>query len=101
VVPNADPVPTRDPARLARCLSAQLTSPIRWEETSRALVAAGALAVVEVGGAPLLGPLVRQVHRDLPVHLATGPASPLATAHPQPSASPPALAGLAPARGET
>ncbi len=101
VVPNADPVPTRDPARLARCLDAQLTTPIRWEETSRALVAAGAAGVVEVGAAPLLGPLVRQVHPDLPVHLATGPASPLAAALPLAPACRPALAGTAPDRGES
>ncbi|MGY1741468.1 MULTISPECIES: ACP S-malonyltransferase [unclassified Blastococcus] len=98
VVPNADPVPTRDPERLARGLRAHLTTPVRWEETSRVLGAAG--AVLEVGGAPLLGPLVRQVAPGLPVHLVTGPASPLAAVPPSAAVPGPALAGSAPARGE-
>jgi len=96
VVPNADPVPTRDPERLARCLRAHLTSPVHWEGTSRALVAAGAGAVVEIGSVPVLGPLVRQVHPLLPVSLVTGPASPFPVALPEP-----AFAGPAPTRGES
>ncbi|MGY1747247.1 ACP S-malonyltransferase [Blastococcus sp. SYSU D00695] len=101
VVPNADPVPSRDPERLARCLAAHLTTPVRWEETARALAAAGSAAVLEVGGAPLLGPLVRQVSPGLPVHLVTGPASPLPVALPPAPAPGPALAGSVPARGES
>ncbi|WP_448626086.1 ACP S-malonyltransferase [Geodermatophilus sp. URMC 64] len=96
VLPNADPVPTRDPDRLAHCLCAQLTAPVQWEETSRGLVAAGAETVVEIGSAPVLGPLVRQVHPALPVHLVTGPGSPFPVAPPEP-----ALAGPALTRGET
>jgi len=95
VVPNADATPSQDPERLARCLRAHLTWPVQWEATSRALVALGATSVVEVGVVPVLGPLIRQVHPDLPVHLASGPRTPLPT-EPQE----PALAG-APTRGET
>lgn len=96
VVPNADGRPTRDPGQLARCLRAHLTSPIQWEATSRALVEAGATAVVEVAAVPVLGPLVRQVHPDLPVHLVTGPGTPLPTTPPEPAHAVPA-----PTRGET
>ncbi|MGY1707243.1 ACP S-malonyltransferase [Geodermatophilus sp. SYSU D00697] len=96
VVPNADGRPTRDPERLAACLRAHLTSPVLWEATSAALVDAGATSVVEVGATPLLGPLVRQVHPDLPVHLASAPGTPFPTDQPEP-----ALAGLAPTGGET
>ena len=88
VVPNADATPTRDPERLARCLRAHLTSPVQWEATSRALVGVGVRAVVEIGVVPVLGPLVHQVHPGLPVHLASGPGSPLPT-----ESSEPALAG--------
>jgi hypothetical protein len=73
-----------------------LTSPVQWEATSRALVEAGATSVVEIGPAPVLGPLIRQVHPDLPVHLASGPDVPFATDDPEP-----ALAGPAAHRGET
>ncbi|SNS54874.1 [Acyl-carrier-protein] S-malonyltransferase [Geodermatophilus pulveris] len=81
VVPNADGRPTRDPQQLAQCLRAHLTSTVQWEATSRALVEAGATAVVEVAAVPVLGPLVRQVHPDLPVHLAAGPGTPIPTEH--------------------
>jgi [acyl-carrier-protein] S-malonyltransferase len=93
VVPNADGRPTRDPEQLARCLRAHLTSPVQWEATSRALVEAGATAVVEVAAVPVLGPLVRQVHPDLPVYLATGPGTPLPTAPPQPATAVPVPTG--------
>jgi [acyl-carrier-protein] S-malonyltransferase len=96
VVSNVDGRPSRDPERLARCLHAHLTSPVQWEATSRALVEAGATSVVEIGPAPVLGPLIRQVHPDLPVHLASGPDVPFATDDPEP-----ALAGPAAHRGET
>ncbi|SEP25837.1 ACP S-malonyltransferase [Trujillonella endophytica] len=101
VVPNADPVPSQDPERLAQSLADHLTAPVRWEETSRALVSAGAVEVLEVGGAPVLGPLVRQVHPRLPVRLVTGPASPLTAPAPPAAAPAPALAGTAPVRGGT
>ncbi|MGY1824446.1 ACP S-malonyltransferase [Geodermatophilus sp. SYSU D00079] len=96
VVPNAAGRPTRDPGQLARCLRAHLTSPVLWEATSRALVEAGATCVVEVGPAPYLGPLVRQVHPDLPVLLAAAPGTPVPTDQPEP-----ALAGPVPTGGET
>jgi [acyl-carrier-protein] S-malonyltransferase len=95
VVPNADGRPTRDPEQLARCLRAHLTSTVQWEATSRALVEAGATAVVEVAAVPVLGPLVRQVHPDLPVHLAAGPGTPL------PTTPEPATAVPVPTGGET
>jgi len=96
VVPNVDAHPSRDPDRLARCLREHLTSPVQWEQTSRALVEAGATSVVEVGTAPVLGPLIRQVHPDLPVQLASGPHAPFPPEHPEP-----ALAGPVATRGET
>jgi [acyl-carrier-protein] S-malonyltransferase len=97
VVPNVDARPTRDPDQLARCLREHLTSTVQWEATSRALVDAGATEVVEVGAVPVLGPLIHQVHPDLPVRLASGPGAPIPTEE-QPE---PALAGPAATRGVT
>jgi [acyl-carrier-protein] S-malonyltransferase len=94
VVPNADATPTQDPERLARSLRAHLTSPVQWEATAHALVGLGATSVVEVGALPVLGPLIRQAHPELPVHLASGPGMPVPD-RPQE----PALAGP-PIRGE-
>jgi [acyl-carrier-protein] S-malonyltransferase len=83
-------------AWLADETAAHLTSPVQWEATSRALVEAGATSVVEIGPARVLGPLIRQVHPRLPVHLASGPDVPLATEDLEP-----ALAGPAASQGET
>ena len=93
VVPNADGRPTRDPEQLARCLQAHLTSAVQWEATSRALVEAGATAVVEVAAVPVLGPLIRQVHPDLPVHLAAGRGTPIPTTSPEPAPAVPVPTG--------
>nr|WP_281372116.1 acyltransferase domain-containing protein [Modestobacter versicolor] len=95
VLPNVDGRPTRDPDQLARGLRRHLTSPVQWEATSRALVEAGARCVVEVGAVPTLGPLIRQVHPDLPVQLAGGPGLPAPATRPEP-----VLTGPAPTRGE-
>jgi [acyl-carrier-protein] S-malonyltransferase len=91
VVPNADGHPSRDPDRLARCLRQHLTSPVQWEATSHALVDAGTTSVVEVGAEAVLGPLVRQVHPHLPVHLASGPGAPFPTDPPEPALTGPIL----------
>jgi [acyl-carrier-protein] S-malonyltransferase len=96
VVPNVDARPTRDPERLAQCLRQHLTRPVQWEATSRALVEAGATSVVEVGAVPVLGPLIQQVHPDLPVLPAYGPDAPL----PTDQLMEPALAGPPAIRGE-
>lgn len=76
VVSNVGARPSRDPDQLAGCLRQHLTSPLQWYATSQALVAAGAGWVVEVGTVPTLSSLIRQVHPDLPVHLASGPGLP-------------------------
>ncbi|MGY1708611.1 ACP S-malonyltransferase [Geodermatophilus sp. SYSU D00758] len=94
VVPDTDPVPTRDTARLATALRGHLVAPVRWSEVVEVL-AGTADALVEIGSVPTLGPLARQVCPDLPVHLATGPDTPLPL--PAPAF---ALAGPTPARGE-
>lgn len=96
VVSNVDGRPSREPERLAQCLRAHLTSPVQWEATSRALVEGGATSVVEVGVTAVLGPLIRQVHPALPVHLASGPDVLLPTDDQEP-----ALAGQLSTRGET
>ena len=95
VVSNVDARPSRDPDQLARCLRQHLTSPVQWEATSRALAEAGATCFVEVGTVPVLGPLIRQVHPHLPVHLAPGPGLPAPAERTEQT-----LTGAAPTRGE-
>jgi [acyl-carrier-protein] S-malonyltransferase len=50
---------------------------------------------VEVGPVATLGPLIRQVHPDLPLHLATAPGALTPIALPEPE-----LTGPAPTGGE-
>jgi [acyl-carrier-protein] S-malonyltransferase len=95
VVSNVDARPSRDPDQLARCLRQHLTSPLQWEATSHALVEAGATWVVEVGTVPTLSSLIRQVHPDLPVHLAGEPGLPALTARTEQT-----LTGAVAIRGE-
>jgi [acyl-carrier-protein] S-malonyltransferase len=95
VVSNVGARSSRDPDELAGSLRQHLTSPLQWESTSHALVAAGATWVVEVGTVPTLSSLIRQVHPDLPVHLASGPGLPALPARTEQP-----LTGAAPIRGE-
>jgi [acyl-carrier-protein] S-malonyltransferase len=77
VIPNVDAVPTRDPRRLFRLLREHLTSPVRWEATSRAFGDLHIDAVVECSGSSTLGPFIRQVNPFLPTYLLSDPRSPL------------------------
>jgi [acyl-carrier-protein] S-malonyltransferase len=54
-----------DPAALKDLLVRQLTSPVRWVETIRAMRAEGTSCVVEVGPGKVLSGLVRRIDRDI------------------------------------
>jgi [acyl-carrier-protein] S-malonyltransferase len=43
----------------------QLSSPVRWSETVRALAAGGARTLIECGPAKVLTALTRRIDRDL------------------------------------
>ncbi|WP_336033762.1 ACP S-malonyltransferase [Geodermatophilus sp. FMUSA9-8] len=85
VVPNADPVPTRDPDRLAAALRRHLTAPVLWEATAHALAGTGATALLEIGAEPLVGPWAAQTVPGLPVRLVSGPLPPAPEAVPGPA----------------
>jgi [acyl-carrier-protein] S-malonyltransferase len=52
-------------ADLRQLLVRQLSSPVRWSETVRALAASGARALIECGPGKVLTPLNRRIARDL------------------------------------
>ena len=67
VVSNVEAAANADPARVVELLVAQVTSPVRWVESVKALVAAGVTRVVEVGPGKVLTGLVKQIDKGLEV----------------------------------
>ena len=65
-VPNVTAVPTRDAGEIAKNLREQVYKPVRWEQSVRAMLAAGATEFVEVGPGRVLVGLVKKVDRKLP-----------------------------------
>ncbi len=56
-----------DPEIIKKNLIAQLTSPVRWTQTVRNMIASGANMFVEVGPGTILQGLVKKVKRDMQV----------------------------------
>lgn len=67
VYQNVDALPHTDPAEIRRNLLMQLTSPVRWTQTVRNMVADGASSFVEVGPGTVLQGLVRKISPDVEV----------------------------------
>ncbi|MGB6488706.1 MAG: ACP S-malonyltransferase [Steroidobacteraceae bacterium] len=64
-VSAVDAAPHDDPADLRRLLVRQLSSPVRWTETVRALAAGGIGTVIECGPGKVLTALNRRIERGL------------------------------------
>jgi [acyl-carrier-protein] S-malonyltransferase len=63
---NVSAMATSDPETIKRQLIEQLTSPVRWTQTMKAMIADGVDAFVEVGGkGRILSGLVRRLDRQL------------------------------------
>ena len=58
---NVDALPHTDPDEIRRNLLMQLTSPVRWTQTVRNMVADGADSFTEVGAGTVLQGLVRKI----------------------------------------
>lgn len=67
VYQNVDALPHTDPAEIRRNLLMQLTSPVRWTQTVRNMVADCASSFVEVGPGTVLQGLVRKISPDVEV----------------------------------
>jgi [acyl-carrier-protein] S-malonyltransferase len=75
VVTNVEAAPNADAARVVPLLLAQVSAPVRWVESVRALAAAGVTRVVELGPGGVLGGLVRRISKDIEVLNVEDPAS--------------------------
>lgn len=61
LINNVDARAVRDPAALREGLKRQVTAPVRWEESVRALRSAGVEVFIEVGPGKVLSGLLRQM----------------------------------------
>jgi [acyl-carrier-protein] S-malonyltransferase len=61
VYQNVDALPHTDPAQIKSNLIAQLTAPVRWTQTVRNMVAAGAGSFTELGPGNVLQGLVKKI----------------------------------------
>jgi len=64
VYANASASPVTEPDEIRRSLARQLLSPVRWEETVRAMLAADCRRFVEIGPGRVLAGLVRSIDRN-------------------------------------
>lgn len=68
VYQNVDAEPTTDATVIQQKLIKQLTAPVRWTQTVKAMIAAGVTEFVEVGGnGKVLKGLIMKVDRSVPV----------------------------------
>lgn len=67
VFQNVDALPHTDPAEIKANLIAQLTAPVRWTQTVRNMIAAGAAEFVELGPGKVLQGLVSKIDRNVTV----------------------------------
>ena len=66
VVANVTASPYVEDAPAAETLVRQITSPVRWEESVRAMRKMGATAFLEVGPGKVLSGLVRRIEKEIP-----------------------------------
>jgi len=67
VVANVDAEPKRDAASSIEALVRQVSSPVRWEDVVRRLIAEGVTTFVELGPGSVLAGLIRKIDRNVAV----------------------------------
>ena len=67
VVANVDAEPKRDAASAIDALIRQVSSPVRWEQVVRRLIADGATTFVELGPGSVLAGLIKKIDRGVEV----------------------------------
>jgi [acyl-carrier-protein] S-malonyltransferase len=67
VVANVDGQPKRDAGASIDALIRQVSSPVRWEQVVRQLIADGATTFVELGPGSVLAGLIKKIDRDVRV----------------------------------
>jgi [acyl-carrier-protein] S-malonyltransferase len=65
VFQNVNPIGTVDPDEIMTNLIKQLTSPVKWTQTIKNMISAGATSFIEVGPGTVLQGLVKKVDRNI------------------------------------
>ncbi|PYR79530.1 MAG: [acyl-carrier-protein] S-malonyltransferase [Acidobacteria bacterium] len=73
VVANVDAEPKRDAASSIEALIRQVSSPVRWDDVVRRLVAEGARTFIELGPGAVLGGLIKKIDRSVTVQSVEDP----------------------------
>ena len=68
VVANVDAEPKRTAAESIDALVRQVSSPVRWEDVVRRLIADGATTFVELGPGTVLAGLIKKIDRGVTVY---------------------------------
>ncbi len=75
VISNVEAAPNSDPARVKGLLVAQVTSPVRWVEIVRYMVANNVTRSIEIGPGKVLMGLARRIDRNMKVLNVEDPAT--------------------------
>ena len=67
VVANVTAEPTTDPAQIKQLLVEQVTAPVRWEESVKALAASGVTRAYELGAGSVLRGLVKRIAETIAI----------------------------------
>ncbi|MDA3781555.1 MAG: ACP S-malonyltransferase [Bacteroidales bacterium] len=70
VYQNVNAAPSSNPEDIKKNLIAQLTSPVRWTQTAKNMIADGASSFTEVGPGKVLQGLIKKVDRKMPTQSA-------------------------------
>jgi len=70
VYQNVDASPSTDPEKIKANLVAQLTSPVKWTQSVRNMIAGGASSFTEVGPGKVLQGLIRKINREVVIESA-------------------------------
>jgi len=70
VYQNVDASPSTDPEKIKANLVAQLTSPVKWTQSVRNMIAGGASSFTEMGPGKVLQGLIRKINREVVIESA-------------------------------
>jgi [acyl-carrier-protein] S-malonyltransferase len=65
VISNVEAVPNADASRVKDLLVTQVSSPVRWDESVRAMVGLGVKRFIEIGPGKVLAGLVKRIDKEV------------------------------------
>jgi [acyl-carrier-protein] S-malonyltransferase len=65
VVTNVEALPNADSARIKELLVAQVSAPVRWDESVRQMISLGVTSFIEIGPGKVLSGLVKRIDKEV------------------------------------